>query len=104
MVIPSNDAFVANLDPMAHAVFDADGNFVGGSFLVLGSSVYDAGTEVNDELPENTAFFGQSAPNTGGDENGTVVMHSGLMPSGSGGILDDPMFASADFTAPSYGS
>lgn len=102
MVIPSNDAFVANLDPMAHAVFDADGNFVGGSFLVLGSSVYDAGTEVNDELPENTAFFGQSAPNTGGDENGTVVMHSGLMPSGSGGILDDPMFASADFTAPGY--
>ncbi len=102
MVIPSNDAFVANLDPTARAVFDADGNFVGGSFLVLGASVYDAGTEVNDELPGNTAFFGQSSPDTGEDENGTVAMHTGLMPPESGGILDDPMFAAADFTAPGY--
>lgn len=102
MVIPSNDAFIANGNPMAHEIFDASGNFLGADFVVLGSQVMDAGTEVNDELPMNTAFFGQMAPNTGTDENGTVHLHPGFMPPGSGGILDDPMFANADFTEPGY--
>ena len=104
MVIPSNDAFVANGDPMAHRVFDDNGNFLGISFIVLasGSTVLDAGTEVNDEIPANTAFFGQAAPNTGVAEGGTVQVHPGFMPAGSGGILDDPMFSAADFTVPDY--
>ena len=104
MVIPSNDAFIANGDPMAHSVFDENGNFVGASFLVMGtgSTVWDAGTEVNDELPANTAFFGQAAPSTGVAEGGTVQIHPGFLAAGSGGILDDPMFASADFTAAGY--
>ena len=102
MVIPSNDAFVANGDPMAHAVFDDSGKFVGASFIVMGTGVRDAGTEVNDEIPDNTAFFGQMAPNTGVDEGGTVQVHPGFLGAGNGGILDDAMFASADFTAPGY--
>ena len=102
MVIPSNDAFVANGTPDAHAVFDELGNFVGGSFVVAGAEVRDAGTEVNDELPANTAFFGQAAPDTGVVEGGTVQVHPGFMPAGNGGILDDPMFAAADFTQPGY--
>lgn len=102
MVIPSNDAFVANDSPSAHRIFDGSGNFLGAYFTIYGTDVKDAGTEVNDELPQNTAFFGQSSPNTGVDENGVVHMHQGYLSPGGGGILDDPMFAGADFTAPGY--
>ena len=102
MVLPSNDAFVGNGNPLVHEVFDEEGNFVGAEFLILGSEVNDAGTEENDELPENTAFFGQMMPDTGVDEMGVVTVHPGFNPIGSGGILDDPMFANADFTAEGY--
>ncbi|MBZ0114552.1 MAG: spondin domain-containing protein [Thermoanaerobaculia bacterium] len=99
MVIPSNDAFISNGNPTAHPVFNELGAAIGGSFVVYGRDVLDAGTEVNDELPANTAFFGQAAPNTGMVEGGTVGLHSGLLAPGSGGIVDDPMFANADFAA-----
>ena len=102
MVIPSNDAFVASADPTAHAVFDELGNFVGGSFVIRGSRVLDAGTEVNDEVPANTAFFGQMAPDTGVVEGGVVAVHPGFQAPGSGGILDDPRFSGGDFTRPGY--
>ncbi len=99
MVIPSNDAFIGNEDPLAHPVFDAEGNFVGGSFVVAGGAVLDAGTEVNDETPENTAFFGQSAPNTGEAQDGTVQVHEGFS---AAGILADARFSQADFKADGY--
>jgi hypothetical protein len=41
-------------------------------------------------------------PDTGVDENGVAHFHPGFLPVGSGGILDDPMFANADFTQPGY--
>lgn len=50
MVIPSNDAFIANGNPLANQVFDDVGNFIGPDFIVPGSQVLDAGTEVNDVL------------------------------------------------------
>jgi len=100
MVIPSNDAFIANGNPEAHEIFDEDGNFIGADFLVLGNEVNDGGTEVNDELPENTAFFGQMMENTGVTEGGVVTPHPGFNPGGN--ILSAPMFANADFTAPGY--
>ena len=102
MVLPSNDAWVANGNPTAHAVFDENGQFVATSFFITGAQVLDAGTEVNDEVPENTAFFGQTAPNTGVDEGGVVTLHTGLNPVGSGGILDTTRFAMADFQQPGY--
>ncbi len=102
MIIPSNDAFLSNGDPVAHAVFDAGGSFVATDFIVPGTAALDAGTEVNDEVPANTAFFGQTTPDTGTPEAGNVAAHPGFLPPGSGGILDDPMFASADFTAAGY--
>ncbi|MGK7879662.1 MAG: spondin domain-containing protein [Crocosphaera sp.] len=102
MIIPSNDAFVANGDPLAHRIFSDSGEFIGADFLILGSQVLDGGTEVNDELPANTAFFGQQTPNTGVDENGFVTLHPGFNALGTGGILDDPQFANADFTASNY--
>lgn len=102
MVIPSNDAFIGNDDPKAIKLFDDYGNFVGADFFIAGDEVLDAGTEVNDELPANTAAFGQAAPNTGVDENGVIRMHPGYNPIGSGGILDDPSFVGADFTLEDY--
>ncbi len=102
MVIPSNDAFIANGNPLAFEIFDAIGNFHAVDFIVTGDRVLDAGTEVNDELPANTAFFGQAAPNTGVNENGVVHTHSGFNAPGSGGILDSPQFANANFKATGY--
>lgn len=100
MVIPSNDAFIANGNPTAFRIFADDGTFLGTQFTVLGTMILDAGTEVNDEVPANTAFFGQMAPNTGVDENGTVGLHPGFILGGP--ILSDPMFANADFLAANY--
>ncbi|MEM6469040.1 MAG: spondin domain-containing protein [Planctomycetota bacterium] len=76
MVIPSNDAFVANLNPQAYQIFDRFGGFLGPqSFVIYGSQVYDAGTEVNDP-------FGGAAFSTEGgtsvDENGVIHSHPGL--------------------------
>ncbi|NER79526.1 MAG: PEP-CTERM sorting domain-containing protein [Leptolyngbya sp. SIO1D8] len=102
MVIPSNDAFIANGDPLAFEIFDDAGNFLGADFTVLGSQVLDGGTEVNDESPVTTAFFGQQAPNTSVDENGVVELHPGFNSVGSGGILDDPAFANANFLADGF--
>ncbi len=100
MILPSNDFFVSNGNPLAHRIFDEQGNFIGTDFFILGSQVLDAGTEVNDELPESTAFFGQSAPNTGTTENGVVTGATGFIPGGR--ILSAEQFAAADFTAEGY--
>ena len=102
MIIPSNDAFVANADPRAHPIFDADGNFLGADFYVGTARRRDAGTEVNDEAPETTAFFGQAAPDTGAVEGGVIGLHPGFLPAGSGGILDAAMFAGATIERPGY--
>ncbi|MCH9648304.1 MAG: CHRD domain-containing protein [Deltaproteobacteria bacterium] len=100
MVIPSNDAFIANGNPLAHRVFDTNGVFTPIQFYVSGLAVLDGGTEVNDELPANTAAFGQAAPDTGVDENGVVTVHPGFNAPGTGGILDAPQFADANFVTP----
>jgi hypothetical protein len=106
MILPSNDAFIANGDPLAVPIFDADGNFVGADFVILGTDVLDAGTEVNDEIPANTAFFGQMMPDTGVTEGGVVGPHPGYLGSlgnpGTPSILADSMFSNADFTQSGY--
>ena len=44
--------------PLAHPIFDADGSFQDNfGFIVGGDEVLNAGSEVNDELPMNTAFL-----------------------------------------------
>ncbi len=58
MVIPSNDIFIANDNPMAYEVFDIAGEFTGlGPILVYSNEAWDAGTEENDGFgaPFNTA-------------------------------------------------
>lgn len=100
MVLPSNDAFIANGNPEALEIFDESGNFLGADFVVRGNQVLDAGTEVNDEAENSTAFFGQTTPNTGIDENGVVTVHPGFEDGGR--ILSEPRFANADFTTDGY--
>ncbi|MCU0626230.1 MAG: spondin domain-containing protein, partial [Gemmatimonadaceae bacterium] len=65
MLLPSNDAFIGTMNPRGRALTDANGNFQSFSFTVGGNQVWDAGTEVNDEAENSTAFFGQTMPNTG---------------------------------------
>jgi len=56
MVIPTNDSFIGNGDPLAYQVFNALGeiNDMTGVFTiqVFGSDIWDAGTEVNVEDEE----------------------------------------------------
>jgi hypothetical protein len=88
MVIPSNDAFFGNADPKAYPLFDTNGTFLGPiTVMVHGSDVLDAGTEVNSEIPADTAFYGQSVADTGTPENGVVHVHPGFEHPASGGIL-----------------
>ena len=50
MIIPSNDLFVGNSDPIAYEIFNDMGNFVGATIEVFTSRIYDAGTEANTNL------------------------------------------------------
>lgn len=100
MVIPSNDAFVGNGDPQAYPLFDGQGNLLRDRLVLQALTVYDAGTETNDELPDNTAFLNQTAPNTGTTESGVVNVHPGLNAAGTGGIVDQAQFINASINQP----
>jgi hypothetical protein len=73
MVIPSNDAFIGNADPLAYQVFTPAGaiNDPSGVFTIeiLASDIWDAGTEVN-----NTQGAAFSNGNPATDENGVVTL------------------------------
>ncbi len=65
MVIPSNDLFVANGNPMAHEIFDAGGNFTGPVVIdIFGRGVNDNGTEANDGLGAAFSTLGGTATDT----------------------------------------
>ncbi len=113
MVIPSNDAFIGNANPVAYELFDTDGNFKGPIIITLtGNQIWDAGTEENTET--DAAFLNQTAANTGASTTEVVQQHPGFLGSssniGSGNILggSNPdtgiSFDSiaADFTQPDY--
>jgi len=98
MVIPSNDAFVGNDNPLGIPLFDLGGTFLGADFIVYGTQVWDAGTEVNDELPVNTAALGQTVADTGVAEGGVVALHQGFLVGGN--IL--AAIPAGDFTQAGY--
>jgi len=108
MVLPSNDFFYANANPVAHPLFNENGEFIATDFFITNMAIRDAGTEVNDEVPANTAFFGQESPNTGVDENGVILTLPGapdivrFNPASEGGILADERFAMGDFSVAGY--
>lgn len=76
MVLPSNDAFIANGEPRQFEVFDAGGGFKPLHLRVSGGMVLDAGTEANTET--EAAFLNQTAPNTGTTESLGVRLHPGF--------------------------
>lgn len=48
MLLPSNDHFIGNDNPLAFQIFDDAGNFTGDRTInVTGDQIYDAGTEAN---------------------------------------------------------
>jgi len=111
MIIPSNDAFIGNHNPHAIELFDIAGDFKGKKIItILGSMVWDAGTELNNEM--DAAFINQAAPNTGITTMCPVLPHPGYLGSygnpgsdpiilggaGPADILFDPV--AADFTLP----
>jgi hypothetical protein len=75
MVIPSNDAFIGNEDPLAYRIYQNDGTFAGPLTIdIVGSDIWDAGTEVNDTLGAAFSTIGGMAS----DEGGVLHAHSGL--------------------------
>jgi hypothetical protein len=78
MVIPSNDAFFGNHNPKAIELFDGSGQFTGKKIVtVLGSMVWDAGTELNTEM--DAAFINQAEANTGMTTMCPVLPHPGYL-------------------------
>ena len=79
MIIPSNDAFFGNEDPLAYELFDADGNFNGPIVIdIFSEDIYDSGTEVN--TAQGAAGFSQGFDGLGSGEStddptGTVGIH-----------------------------
>jgi len=65
MVVPSNDAFIGNGDPMAWELFDAAGNFNGPVTIdITAANIYDAGTELNDGMGAAFSANGGTATDT----------------------------------------
>lgn len=81
MILPSNDYFLANGDPLAHSLSTLfSGADTSISFEIgLPGSFRDAGTEVNDfNTSAGNGLFpglpgGQTGPNQGADENGVIT-------------------------------
>jgi hypothetical protein len=72
MVVPSNDLFVGNPNPLAFAIFDAAGAFAGPRTIqIFGRMVWDAGTEVN-AINNGPAFVNGIDATLGTPENGTI--------------------------------
>lgn len=70
MVVPSNDHFIGNDNPLAYELFDAEGNLLIDQIGQTGDQIWDAGSEVTD--PANAAFLvgGVNAQRT--NEGGVV--------------------------------
>lgn len=72
MIVPSNDQFIGNGNPLAFEIFDAAGSFNGPqTFDITAMFSYDAGTEMNDAL--NGPAFVVGADATAGSPEGGVI-------------------------------
>lgn len=76
MLIPTNDAFIGNDSGTAYSLFDMNDEFVGLDILVLGSQVWDSGTELNTGF--GSPFLIGADAESRQDENGVVSQHAGL--------------------------
>ncbi|HMO85277.1 MAG TPA: spondin domain-containing protein [Lacipirellulaceae bacterium] len=71
MVVPSNDHFLGNDNPMAYEVFDGAGNLILPSIVDFASRIWDAGSETQN--PANAAFLVGSNNDLREDENQPVT-------------------------------
>ncbi len=81
MFVPSNDTFLGNDNPLAYELFDTAGNVISQTIEITASSIWDAGTEVNQ-------LFGAAAPGqdiTLGDVEGGVITRLLDIDDGAGG-------------------
>lgn len=91
MILPSNDAFIGNLNPTAYDLFNINGDFNDGFAIdIYGFDVWDAGTEENDG---NGAPFSMIGVNSTGMDvpstptvGGVVTRHLDLDPSQNPGL------------------
>lgn len=81
MFVPSNDTFLGNDNPLAYELFDAGGNVISQTIEITASSIYDAGTEVNQLF--GSAFPGQDIGL--GDVEGGVITRLLDIDDGAGG-------------------
>jgi hypothetical protein len=70
MVVPSNDHFLGNANPLAFEVIDAGGNLILSQFTENASRIWDAGSET--ENPLNAAFLVVGTNANRENENGVV--------------------------------
>jgi len=88
MVVPSNDFFFGNSDPLAFRLFNAAGQFVSPVTIeIFGASVWDAGSEVN-----NIAF---GAAFIVGDDITDHVAENGVVAAVFGGSTDNSAYLSS---------
>lgn len=70
MVIPSNDLFLGNDNPMEYQLFDASGNLLIHSIFQTAGDIWDAGSEL--PIVANAAFIPGSTTANRVDEGGVV--------------------------------
>ena len=68
MVVPSNDTFFGNDDPLAYQIFNGAGELITNTIEITAGSVYDAGTEINEFATSAAADIVLS-----NDENGVIT-------------------------------
>lgn len=79
MLLPSNDHFIGNDNPLAYQIFDASGRFTGNRTInVTGNQIYDAGTEANG-LTGSAFIQGQDITLSPTGE-GTITQGFGISP------------------------
>lgn len=70
MVLPSNDLFIGNDDPMEYELFDAAGNLLINEIFVPAGEIWDAGSEL--AVPLNGAFVVGATNSNRVEQNGVV--------------------------------
>ncbi len=87
MFVSSNDAFIGNDNPQEFLIFDASGEFMDQDIDVLANTVWDAGTELNNEQIGDAAIVGVDTPPLGSPpdtESTNVRVHGGYIPAPDG--------------------
>lgn len=101
MIIPTNDTFIGNENPLEYQVFNSAGeiNSADGIFEIAVFESFDAGTEVNDPSATGGAAFSAIANGgEGADENGSISLVTDLSEFGnnletlSGAFINDTDF------------